>query len=152
MHKPNGNAHYLKTAYSPKSFNGFKGNPLFCVPLFRLRRNSPLVALANAKGISPLASGDKGYAPLDCLSQAKGAAFEKGGRKLYLMGLCVSAKSDKTLLNGFVRILSFKTVRHRRTRPRQDRPLRLRHSLRPCFQRCCRRQASSSFRPSPDGI
>ena len=40
----------------------YKGNPHLCVPLFRLWRNSPLVALPNAWGISPSAEGDQGAA------------------------------------------------------------------------------------------
>ena len=40
----------------------YKGNPHLCVPLFRPWRNSPLVALANDRGVSPSAEGDQGAA------------------------------------------------------------------------------------------
>ena len=35
-----------------------KGNPHLCVPLFRLRRNSPFVALTDAMGVSVSAETD----------------------------------------------------------------------------------------------
>ena len=37
----------------------YKGNPHLCVPLFRLWRNSPLVALTNDRGISDSAESDQ---------------------------------------------------------------------------------------------
>ena len=37
----------------------YKGNPHLCVPLFRLWRNSPFVALTNVRGVSPSAEGDQ---------------------------------------------------------------------------------------------
>ena len=43
-----------------------KGNPHLCVPLFRLRRNSPFVALSNAKRISLVATSDHRCAQWTC--------------------------------------------------------------------------------------
>ena len=53
-----------------------KGNPHLCVSLFRLRRNSPFVALANDKGVSPSAEGDH-----RCARWTGGRFFAKNRRK-----------------------------------------------------------------------
>ena len=78
------------------------GKPPARVPLFPLLRrlNSPLLRLSKRKGISSVATDDKGSSPLTS------PPFEKGGRKLSTLGAVRTPRArQKTFLRGAVRTL-----------------------------------------------